>query len=149
MRRTLSPLLALLVCAGCPAPKGDDTGLAADTATDGFALAGAWTDEYDTVHEIDETRWTQTYPGYDPYVFDIASWDGAERRVVAQNGADNAYDPGLWSRFDWLDADDGHLYYCQSAFSAATQAEAEATPGADASDLEGGCGGFPWTDLTP
>ena len=69
---------------------------------------------------------------------------------MAQNGPDNSYNPSLWSRFDWTYDDTGALYYCQSAYNAATQAEAAAAsePDASAPGL-GGCGSFLWTALTP
>ena len=71
--------------------------------------------------------------------------------VIAENDADNAYSAGLWSRFDWA-WDGTDLYYCQTAFAEATEADALAVPAADSSDLlNAGCGAydFPWSKLTP
>ena len=60
--------------------------------------------------------------------------------------AANAYNPDLWSHFQWVYADDA-LYYCQSAYDAA-DAETAAQTTADSDDLATGCGGFSWSTLT-
>jgi hypothetical protein len=78
----------------------------------------------------------------------VATIDNLTGTVIAQNGA-AAFAPGAWSRFD-LATVGGTLYYCQTAFDAADQASAEATPPADPTDpAVSGCGGFSWTALTP
>ena len=62
---------------------------------------------------------------------------------------DEAWVLGGDSRFDWTLAG-ATLWYCQTAYAAPTLAEALATAPADASDPEaGGCGGAPWSRLTP
>ncbi|MEQ1505963.1 MAG: hypothetical protein ABMB14_27255 [Myxococcota bacterium] len=151
--------LGFAILAACPAEPGPtdtdadtadtdtDTDADTDTDTDELAIVGTYLDVYDTEHVVTDATWTQTYLGYDPLVFEIAGWDNDAGWVSAHNGADNAYDPGAWSRFDWQTGDDGHLYYCQVAFAAPTRDDAEAA--AAEPDLATGCGGFPWTDLTP
>jgi hypothetical protein len=127
-----------------------DTDSDTDTgAVDPLAIAGSYTDEWGTTHLISDTEWSQQYYGYDPSVFQIASYDNAEYFIVAQNDPLDPFNPSLWSRFDWSETG-GALYYCQSTFDAATEQDALATPRADDSDPSaGGCGGFPWTNLTP
>ena len=69
---------------------------------------------------------------------------------MAQNSAEDASYPNLWSRFEWTFTD--ALYYCQTLFDGQTEAAAEAAIGlADPSDLSAGCGaqGFAWTRLDP
>jgi hypothetical protein len=105
---------------------------------------GTWTDSWGGSHTIDAFAWSS---GFDLFV--IAEAHEADGWVVAQNGASNSYNPGLWSRFDWTWDETGAFYYCQSAYDAATQGDAAAAS-ADASDpATGGCGGFSWTELTP
>ena len=66
--------------------------------------------------------------------------------IVAQNASTNAYNPDLWSKFEWMyDADT--LYYCQSAYDAADAQTAQDTM-ADRDDVNAGCGGFGWSILT-
>ena len=65
--------------------------------------------------------------------------------LIAENDAGNSYNPGLFSKFEWT-MDNGDLYYCQSAYNAATAADAM-NAAADATDIAAGCGGFGWTGL--
>lgn len=126
-------------------PTGTDTGPTAE----GLALIGTWVDEWGTTHTIDEQTWSQAwYGGSDPAVFALSDWSNAEGWVIAEN-VEGAYFLGAWSRFDWTEAG-GDLFYCQTAYDAPDEAAARATPAADPTDpTTGGCGGFPWTNLTP
>lgn len=132
-----------------------DTDPTPDTDTDdtgeptGLALAGHYTDSWGTQHVITETTWTQTYPNDDQELYHVQGYDNDERWVVAQNDVENAWNGGLYSRFDWHRADDDSLWYCQSAFAAQSADEAQAATPADPADLDAGCGGFSWTALTP
>ena len=68
--------------------------------------------------------------------------------AIARNDESNMSSPCAWSRFDWAyDGDD--LYYCQSAYAAESEEAALDSEPADAEDLEKGCSGFPWSQLTP
>jgi hypothetical protein len=97
-----------------------------------------------SVQVITNEEWTT-----DAYVFWISSYDNASRVAIAQNDTANDYNPDLWSRFDWYD-DGTSLWYCQTAYDAASEADAEATPAATTTDpATTGCGGFSWTNLTP
>jgi hypothetical protein len=140
----------ILLVAACSGDQGKDevspTGTTGDTGTPtGLAIAGTYTDEFGTEHVVDDVSWTQTFPGSSPTTWTITSYDNDGMFVIAQNSPDDPYNPDLWSRFDWT----GDVHYCQAAFGAATEADALATPRPDDADLEAGCGGFPWTDLTP
>jgi hypothetical protein len=81
-------------------------------------------------------------------LFHIAAYSNPFEYVIAQNDAANTFNPSLWSRFDWVTFS-SHLYYCQTAYAALTEADAMATPRADASNpAVTGCGGaFAWTAL--
>ena len=124
----------------------------ADTDTDvmpSIEIAGDYTDNFGTEHNISDTEWAIAYPGYSADVYRLAEVDNDLDYAVAENAADNAFNSGLWSRFDWFD-DGATLWYCQTAYDAADQAAASGTPRADASDpASAGCGGFSWTNLTP
>ena len=114
-----------------------------------LAIAGTYTDEWGVDHTIDASSWVQVST-YGTLVFAVLSFDNAAESLVAQNGSSNAFNPDLYSRFDWVDGADGDLFYCQTAFDAATEEAAEATPRADDSDpANAGCGGFAWTNLVP
>jgi hypothetical protein len=143
LRGTMAAALALTACGGDPTTP-------TETGGEPLAIVGSYVDEFGTEHEITEESWTQTFGDYDPSVFRIAGWDDDEQWLVAQNDDANPFNPGAWSRFDWVDPGDGHLYYCQTAYDAPDRPSAEDTLRPDDADpATGGCGGFPWTDLRP
>lgn len=78
----------------------------------------------------------------------ITSYDNAAEWAVGQNSADDAWNPNLWSKFDWALGDEG-VYWCQTAYAAATEDDALAVASADRSDFLTGCGGFGWSLLVP
>lgn len=137
--------------AGDDAAAADDDAAAAgdDAAAAALAIAGTYTDDWGTAHEISADTWTQTYPGAAPYVFHVTQYSNEDGWLVAQNDEANEFSGGAWSRFDWLwvEAD---LYYCQSAYDAESEEAALAAPAANADDpANAGCGPGPWTHLVP
>ena len=144
--------LCLTACAG-DEPADDETGVANDTGLTatgtGLEIAGSYTDDFGSTWTIDEVQIVLGYPGYAPSLFTVMGYDNDADVIIAQNDADNPYSGGMYSRFDWFDDGTG-LWICQTAYAAASAAEAEATPPADRADpATSGCGGFPWTGLTP
>jgi len=125
----------------------DDVAAADDTGGAGLAIVGTYADDWGTAHVITDDTWTQTYPGAAPYVFHVTQYANDEGWLVAQNDGANEFSGGLWSRFDWVWSG-AELYYCQSAYDAASEEAAAAAAAADASDPAGaGCGPGPWTRL--
>lgn len=110
---------------------------------DALEIAGSWVDNYAGSHEITQSTWVMDMGG----TFHISQYSNGDDFLIAQNDAANAYNPDLWSRFDWT-YDGSDLYYCQSAYDAASEAAALAATPANASDLNSGCGGFAWSALT-
>jgi hypothetical protein len=105
-------------------------------------IAGAYRDNFGGSHRVDDERWTQG----DSH-FEIAEYDNDMGWVVAHNSEDNDFNPGAYSRFDWtLEA--GSLYYCQPVYDADSADEARDGASSDAEDLESGCGGFSWSQLS-
>jgi hypothetical protein len=115
-------------------------------------IVGDWTEMFPgggglQMHTITEETWTME-SRFGTGVFHIEEWQHDVERLVAQNDEANAFFPGLWSKFEWTFLDDS-LWYCQSGYDGASLEDAWDTPGANADDLETGCGGFPWSELTP
>lgn len=121
-----------------------ETGDTGETETGGdmLAIAGEYTDEWGDMHTITSANWTNSAG-----TFHFEIWDNENAYIGAQNDAANMYSPGLYSRFDWH-FEGTTLYYCQTAYDAASLSDALAAM-ADRSDLAAGCGGFAWTNLTP
>jgi hypothetical protein len=128
-------------------------------------IDGTYTDEFGTMHVITDTQWKQTYSDAGNSTFcggptqnivtdtySIALYSNSEESLFTQNtgmvGDCSLSNENLWSRYDWATYQD-HLYYCQTAFSAATLAAAQATARSDDTNPSvGGCGGsFAWTRL--
>ena len=120
---------------------GDD-----DDSAGAVEIRGLWDDGFGSTHAVTDDGWL-TWGFGDPSRFDATQWDDAAGWLVAQNGADNEYNAGLWSKFEWMTAG-GDLVYCQSTYDAADEATAEVAS-ADREDLAGGCNGFGWSTLTP
>jgi hypothetical protein len=121
----------------------------------GMDIAGDYSDPaYGGSISISETEWVSSseYAGvvYSS-IYDVVDWwsEGDLTTLIAQNADDASYHPGLWTRLDVLSSGDD-LYYCQTAYSAPSEASAAMVDASDASaPSEGGCGsyGFPWTRL--
>ncbi len=106
-------------------------------------IIGSYTDSWGGTHEISATDWVQGDSS-----FRLTTYNNDANFVIAQNASTNAWNPDLWSRFDWHEDGDGRLWYCQTAYDAASETDAVGTPPADATDpATSGCAGFSWTEL--
>lgn len=147
-------VLSMSLLVAC-ADKGDDTAGGDDTsdtdtdtsAATGIEIAGSWLDNYGSDHTVSDTEWS-SYGGAS--VVHLSQYDNAQDFTVGQNDAANEYNPELFSRFDWYTDDAGQLWFCTTAYAAASEEEALNTAAADHTDpATTGCGGFPWSSLTP
>lgn len=120
-----------------------DAGNDSSVPVDAPSIEGVYTDGYF------EQRITADTWYVDVSVFRIKLVNNTEKFVIALNDSKNAYNPNLWSRFDWATNSNNVLIYCQTAYDAATEQEALNTTPANAQDLAKGCDGFPWSPLTP
>jgi hypothetical protein len=140
--------------AGCDSESGssDQDIVQTDVPAAALAITGSYTDGFGAQHEIASDAWAVTGDmGAGPVTstFLLTGYDNAAHWVVGQNDATNAFNAGQWSRFDWATVG-AILYFCQTRYDAADEAEALAATAADATDpAAGGCSGFPWTVLTP
>lgn len=158
MRHTVLGFAALILLFAC-GEEDDDTGAdaapmdataAADTAPtpEPIEIAGRYLDDFGGAHTIDDETWRQG-EGEGASTFILLQVDNETDFAIARNGPDNAFSPDLFSRFDWTEDADG-LWFCQTAFDAASEAAAAAVPAAEPSDpANTGCGGFAWSALTP
>lgn len=115
---------------------------------DPIDITGAYIDDYDIPHTITTEGWTQGIEGM-LSVTAFTAVDNGARFAIGQNAADHPFAADAWSRYDWTFAD-GRLWYCQPSFDAADADAAAAAVQPDPSDpAVGGCGGFPWSGLSP
>lgn len=125
-----------------------DANPGSDAGPETLAIIGSYTDDFGGSHDITADTWTLGYEGSAPSLFHITRFDNAAGWLVAQNDAANEFSPGLFSRFEWVEAE-GSLYFCQSPYDAETESAAIEAPASDRTDpANSGCGGtFPWSQL--
>ena len=127
--------------------RGEDTGTGEEDTGTGDAepleIAGSYTTEWQTI-TISNTEWIDDSGDFGVFEYDISTYDNERDFLVAQGTDDE-----LWDRFEWTVSSDT-LYYCQILFDVDSEEEAESDENlADADDLDEGCDGFSWTELTP
>jgi hypothetical protein len=138
------------------AEAGEDTGSGdgEDTASGDqgpLAIVGSYFDQDNNEHVIGESHWTMDYGANDEYSYSITQYSNASGWLVAENGENDALETGKWSRFDWVRNRAGTVWYCQTAYTAATEQEALDTQAADSTDPTSGsgCPGYGWFELRP
>lgn len=117
-----------------------DGGATTDAAGE-YGPSGTFVSNFGGYEEIHADTWNE---------MTVTKWDNGKRYAIAQNPADDKYNPSKFSKLVWTLPKAGTFYYCTVDFGLATAALAEATTRtADDSDPgKGGCGGFAWTALT-
>lgn len=137
---------------GAPNPGGGGEGGASEPApscdaptapSETLPFSGIYEDDFGGRHTINATSWTSG-----DSVFYFSQVDAELSYAIARNSEDNEWNPCSWSRFDWTWGSDEQRYFCQSAFDAPSEQAARDTEAADSENLETGCNGFPWSQLT-
>jgi hypothetical protein len=114
-------------------------------------MLGTFEDDYGNRYEISEDSWVQE-PGM---TYEVERWMGSHSFMFARNAADNASDPGLWTRIDWVELGpaaetsgaEWTWGFCLASWNAGTFSQARATETADRSEPRTGCGGFPFSRM--
>ena len=143
-------LLALAVTgiSGC----GDSSGSKGKhkTASAPLEIDGTYLDEYGTNHVITDALWTSS-DSFGTSRFHILSFDDGSDFLIAQDDGSNAFNPNLFSRFDWT-LSNNDLFICQTVYNGADIAAAQAGLANRTNPSAGGCdatNNFPWTNFTP
>ena len=140
-------LIAFTVCSALAA--------CSEAEDSGIAVQGRYLDDFGTTHTITDASWTQRTDDVTS-VFHLLSFDNERTFAIGHNDAGNDFSPDKFSRLDWVNHD-GELYFCQTAYDAASAEAAQGTTRGDDTDpATGGCGaptpdnpnGFPWSKLT-
>jgi hypothetical protein len=126
------------------APTGDDAGPApddaGDEATEHLELTGEWDDNYGGTTSVTSDAW-----GFDI----VVSYDNDANWAIVQVPEEAAWNPGTYSKVVWTEPADGRFFLCTLDYALETRAAAESSEATadDSAPLEGGCGGFAWTEL--
>lgn len=108
---------------------------------DTLEIVGTYDSEWGSIHEITETSWDDA---------SIVRYDNEERFAVLRNPENDPWNPGKFARHAWTPAEGGGYWYCTASYGKDSEAEALEGDAPDASDpASDGCGGFPWSLLSP
>ncbi len=136
------PLLLLAACHSAPP-------VVSPSATTPPALViGSFTDDYGTRHVVSDSLWQHGTRNR----YHIVQWNAAGQYLIAQNDSSNSAEKGRWSRIDWMPLEGMSPWtwgFCLTAWDAPSRAAAEATPGANRAAPRTGCGGHPFSRMTP
>jgi hypothetical protein len=128
----------------------DGTACAPAVVSAPIDIAGSWSDPYGSSLQISSTMYTSAYPGYDESHIEISYFDNAASFLVGLNSGPGNWNPGMWSRVDWIFDERGGLHVCTTHYDATDEAAAMLPhPDHDhALYATTGCGGFPFSALT-
>lgn len=137
-----------------------------------IALVGNYEDNFGGSHTITPSLWQMGGS-----VFHLLEFSNGQRWAVALNDCANPYNPGSYSRFDWMilpggdggdgaagaagapgaagaagaggaGAESGRVYFCQTGYNLESAEAARELEAANTADLAKGCSGFPWSVLS-
>ena len=118
-------------------------------AATNLALAGTYLTNYGSYISVTDNTW-YTVSSYGTSMYHIHAFEGSY--IIAQNSANNSYNAGQWSKFEFHATSGGGYGYCQSVYNAATANAAYNTDTSsiyNAADAAAGCNGFGHTTMTP
>ncbi len=109
-------------------------------------LIGDFEDDYEIKYSISDS----TFILLPDDVYHIKRWDLENNFLIALNDSANEYDPGLWTRIDWIELEDMEPFewaFCLSVYNAPSAIEAENSANIDPSTPRTGCNGFPFSRM--
>lgn len=103
-------------------------------------VLGTWNSSFTGLEVIAETTWGAA---------SIRSYNNDQNFAITQNPSDAPVSADKFNRLVWTEIESNIFYYCTVDFNLDTLADAENSPlVADSTQLETGCGGFAWTQMT-
>ncbi|MDZ4673193.1 MAG: hypothetical protein SGI84_02000 [Gemmatimonadota bacterium] len=109
-------------------------------------LVGEWVDDYGIRYQVSDTLWLQQ----PSVVYRVARWEAGEQYLVAQNGAENPADGGLYTRIDWVELEAAAPWdwaFCMATWDANSSAGAAVAPASDREHPRTGCDGHPFSRM--
>lgn len=111
-----------------------------EAGEESIEVAGTWSTNFGGEEVIDDENWS---------FMAVILFDNAENFAITQNPPDAEYAPSAYSRLVWSEPGDDEFRYCVETFGHETVDDAlNADEEADFNDLEAGCGGFSFTEMT-
>ena len=108
-------------------------------------ILGTFADDYGETHLVRADEWVEGHG-----LLHIVRWDTTQHYLIAWNDSANKYDPGKWSRIDWVEFRGMAPFdwgFCLSAYDAPTADSAAATRVVHPATPRTGCNGHPYTRM--
>ena len=106
-----------------------------------IALAGTYLTNFGNYITVNDGTW-YSVSSYGTSMYHIHAFEGSY--IIAQNSANNSYNAGQWSKFEFHATSAGGYGYCQSVYNAATALDAYNTDPSTTYNASnsgsGGCG---------
>lgn len=104
-------------------------------------------DDYGSTYQISALKWVQDNKN-ELHILELNLEEGF---LLAQNDMQNMYDPGKFTRIEWVDLPESQLPYqwafCMISYNEASLAAARNKLSTNKDSLLNGCNGFPFTRL--
>jgi len=139
-------LLILLVVLFSQCAKENDNTVKNEGPAIPHQLIGFFEDDYQIQYSVSDS----TFILLPNSIYHIKSWNIDEQYLIAQNDSSNSYDPGLWTRIDWIELNDMEPFswaFCISVFNAETSLQAELDSQTNPETPMTGCNGFPFSRM--
>ncbi|MBO6576826.1 MAG: serine hydrolase [Rhodothermales bacterium] len=138
MIRTSFSVCLAAFCLGCGRPAPETPG-----SPDGFT--GLFADDYGIEYSVTPDLWLQRPSTR----YHVVEWNPEGKYLLAQNGADNPSEAGLWTRIDWVALEDSEFEwaFCYAVYDAGSLEEARAAPDSQRETPRIGCNGFPFSRM--
>lgn len=137
-------ILFVVLCSHCALEK-DNTVKIEDPVIP-HQLIGFFEDDYQIQYSVSDS----TFILLPNSIYHIKSWNIDEQYLIAFNDSSNSYDPGLWTRIDWIELNDMEPFswaFCISVFNAETFQQAELGGQTNSDTPMTGCNGFPFSRM--
>ncbi|MBO6535509.1 MAG: hypothetical protein JJ966_04760 [Balneolaceae bacterium] len=109
-------------------------------------LTGTFEDDYEIQYLVNDSLFILLPAD----VYHIKKWNLKDQYIIAQNDSMNAYDPGAWTRIDWINLENMEPFewaFCLGIYNAGSAQAAEAFTETNPQTPRTGCNGFPFSRM--
>ncbi len=143
--RTCTLFLVLSICFSLNCGNQNKTENRSKSSTPQF-MSGTFEDDYGIQYSVSDSLFI-LLPND---IYHIKKWDLGQQFLIAQNDSANSYDPGKWTRIDWIELENMSPFdwaFCLSVFNAETAMEAENSATVNPEIPRTGCNDFPFSRM--
>lgn len=111
-------------------------------------ILGNFEDDYGIRYEITNHAFTMQPNS----IYHIVEINNDQQFLIAQNDANNKYDPELYTRIDWVNFEDMEPFqwgFCISAYNASSPDSIKSVKNINREAPKTGCNGYPFSRMKP